>query len=155
MSWLSAHWHDVLDVASVVATVLAAWLAWLAIRLSGRQSEASAKALVRERRIDFELDHLTVLDDAVEKGPNVGFSDLTVQRCLRLLPQRELPRIRALYGVDAPDDALADLQAIRDATAPGDFRSDPYKELEDGRTYLDAMRNELHDAIRRRLEERG
>jgi hypothetical protein len=64
VGWLGKHWHDGLDVVSAGATAVAAALAWWAIRKGNQQAKASADALVRERRIDFELDHLTDLDEA-------------------------------------------------------------------------------------------
>lgn len=83
LEWLTEHWQEGLDVVGVVATVVAAVLAWLAILRGNRQARAAAAALVRERRINFELEHLDRMGEALEKGPSVAFTVETIQRGLR------------------------------------------------------------------------
>jgi hypothetical protein len=70
--WWSEHWHDVLDVVAVMATVAAAFLAWWAIRRGNKQAKDAADAHVRERRINFELEQLDRIDAAISGGAHVG-----------------------------------------------------------------------------------
>jgi hypothetical protein len=150
--WLSDNWRNAVDVVGVVATVAAAWLAWWAIRNGNRQAKRSADALVRERRLDFELDRLIELDDAVGAPSNLGA--VRVRRCLRLLPTDELPHVRALFNVDSPAGAVAVLVELRAAKAKDDYRPEVELPLPDGRTYGDAMHAELRDAIQQRVNAR-
>jgi hypothetical protein len=60
--------REATNVIGVVATVGAAVLAYLSIRQTGIQSEKSARALIRERRIDFELDVLKEMAEILRAG---------------------------------------------------------------------------------------
>jgi len=141
--WLGKYWHDVLDVASTAATVAAAGLAWCAIRRGNRQAQASADALVRERRIDFELGHLDKMGEAVGLG-NPGGSE-TITRSLTLLPADEFPRLRARVG----------MSSTREADAAFTERQKQGQEQAVIDDYQQTMRDEINQAIERRLAERG
>src|SRR5450631_1660221 len=138
--WLGKYWHDVLDVASTAATVAAAGLAWWAIRWGTRQARASADALVRERRIDFELGHLDKMGEAVERLGNPGGSE-TFTRALTLLPADEFPRLRARVGMSSTPKAVAAFVETQ--------------KLRQERAVIDVYRDEINQAIKRRLAERG
>ena len=142
--WLGKYWHDVLDVASTAATVAAAGLAWRAIRWGTRQARTSADALVRERRIDFELNQLDKWGEAVEILGNPGNPE-TFTRGLTLLPADEFPRLRARVGMSSTPEAVA---AFAETQKPGQERA-----VID--VYHQAMRDEIDQAIKRRLAERG
>jgi hypothetical protein len=141
--WLGKYWRDVLDVASTAATVAAAGLAWWAIRRGNRQARASADALVRERRIDFELGHLDKMGEAVERLGNPGGSE-TFTRALTLLPADEFPRLRARVGMSSTPKAVA---AFVETQKLGQEQAVD--------VYHQGMRDEINQAIKRRLAERG
>ena len=149
--WLGAHWKDILDVVSVVATVAAAWLAWLAIRRGNAQAKQSADALVRERRIDFELDQLDQLHTHVMSL--APFSGPTAKN-LQLLPDH-LPMLRAVMGEKSTPEAEAALQEARRlwGYGPGSLYAERLP-LSSGKSLGEAVREEVEDAIQRRLNER-
>lgn len=152
LEWLTEHWQEGLDVVGVVATVVAAVLAWLAILRGNRQARAAAAALVRERRINFELEHLDRMGEALEKGPSVAFTVETIQRGLRMLPGDELPRMRARYLSDSTPEAMKELERVN-VLPPGQSVWDA--PVTGFPTYKTALREEIREAIRRRLAERG
>ena len=153
VDWLTEYWHDVLDVASVLGTVAAAGLAWLAIRNGNKQAKASADALVQERRIDFELDHLTELDEAFLKSEG-GAPALPVQRCLRLLPAGEFRRLREYFSIESTPEGATELRRLYESPSVRTGSQLFAQKLDDGTTYRDALTKEIHGAIERRLAER-
>jgi hypothetical protein len=151
--WIAANWRDALAVIGVAATVAAAVLAWLAIVRGNKQASEAAAALVRERRLDFELDQLDRMGEALEKGYNVAFTLETITRGLRLLPGNDLPRMRARYLANSTPEAMRELQAVNESVKPGGSIWDA--PLEGGLTYKAALREEIQRAIASRLAARG
>lgn len=140
-SWLGEHWREVLDVATALATIVAAVLAWRAIVATKGQAKKAADALVRERRLDFELDALDRIGDAYGKGDNVAFVRETIRRGLSVLPKDELPRFRMKYLPESTDAAeMASLMDVNDVARYGSVER--------------AMEVEVLDAIRSRLDAR-
>ena len=148
--WLTSHWHDVVDVASAVGTVAAAMLAWAAILRGNKQAKESADALVQERRIDFELNQLDKMGDALARGFNVAFVPATLKRGMTLLPADQFPMLRQVFGMSSTPAAQAALtEANRSTGSPLDVV------LTTGASYGQGMLDEIDQAITRRLAERG
>jgi hypothetical protein len=66
MDWLpgvtlTGSQRTFVQLVGIAATVAAAWFAYWSIHKSGKQAKRAADALVRERRLDFELDLLKEL----------------------------------------------------------------------------------------------
>lgn len=134
-----------LELLSIIATAGAAVLAWLAIKQTQNQAKKSADALVRERRIDFELDVLTELIDMTSRG-HWANELLLMQARLQLLSEDEVARTRAAAGLTASEAASATVQAARRDKLLG---SNDYDAVRD---FVGA---ELRAAVSRRLEERS
>lgn len=142
----------VLNVLSTLGTVLAAGLAYAAIRSGNKQAKASADALVRERRIDFELDHLERLLEGLDKGPLVSSMPETMRRSLNLLPAPGLERLRAVYLTET-NYRTAELRRVQ--AAPQQVLTDRLNYSLDGEpTYYDLMRADVREAINQRLNAR-
>jgi hypothetical protein len=157
MNWFGAHWKDLLEVASTVGTVMAAALAVVAIRNGNKQAKTSADALVRERRLDFELDQLTGMTSALaELAQNFesAVARITIANGLRLLPEEELANVRAYMG--APTTHAAEVLAARLNERAVLMVRNVTKEAvdESGHLYGDLLIGELDTAIRRRLAAR-
>lgn len=149
--WWGRHWRDVVDVASAVGTVIAAVLALVAIRNGNKQAKASADALVRERRVDFDLDQLDKMGEGLAKGLNVAFIPSQVSRGLSLLPADEFPMLRQWFGMSSTPAALA---ALTEANQSGGSALDAVLSTT-GNSFNRGMRDEVDQAIKRRLAERG
>lgn len=78
------------QVLSLVGTVAAAWFAYLAIRQAKAQEGQAQKALIHERRLDFELDVLRDLALAVPRLDTASMTGLAV-----MLPVADIPLTRA------------------------------------------------------------
>ena len=152
MAWLNDNWQAVLDVVATVGTVLAAVLAWLAIRQGNLQAKAAADALVRERRIDFEVERLLDIDEAVDKGANTALTTETIRRSLMSLPDDELPHTRLYVGLPTRDaDALRTKEAVDAQNAGGYLTLGRIVVGDDGESYLDLLHEEVQAAIRSRV----
>jgi hypothetical protein len=150
-AWFWDHWRTLLDIATAVATILAAGLAWRAIVQTKRESIKAANALVRERRIDFELDLLDRLSVAYETGWDADAVSAPARSALDLLPPGEFEWCRGYVRADGP-------RAVEVA------RSKPAADLihvlaslrsDGGEPILELMRAEVRDAVARRLDERA
>jgi hypothetical protein len=100
--WLSESWRDTINVAAAVATIVAAVLAFLAIRHGNRQSDRSLRAIAAERRTAFELDALRRIRKVLPIYSDG--SRETVAASLGLIPHLALPYVSAhsTGGVDDP-----------------------------------------------------
>lgn len=98
-------WHDWLDIATAVATVGAAVLAWLTIRDSRKQAAKARDNLAREWRLDFDLDVLKELADLAASANRTASVTNEITTRLGLLPRNELTNMRAVYTVHPPADA--------------------------------------------------
>lgn len=79
--------------------------------------KANAEAIYRERRIDFDLDHLRELIESTETGPNVAFASAEQQTALRTLGREHaMPFARTQYSVDPTDRGRAALETWRRPT---------------------------------------
>jgi hypothetical protein len=140
---LGWHW---LDVAAAVATTAAAWLAWLAIVRAGRQAKQSQDALIRERRIDYQLGVLTDLADNLCLASGEPHVEARHTTLASLLPESLVPLCRAAVGLPAPEAARA---IVSERAAPfsltGIGRRDACREL---------LAEEVTTAILNLLEER-
>jgi hypothetical protein len=90
-SWWDHHWRELLDVLGVAATVAAAVLAWVAIRRGNRQAEDAIRALQRERRINFYLDQLAALAEAIWVDADTDMPSYQVRQRVTLLPVGLVP----------------------------------------------------------------
>ncbi len=138
-------------MVSVVGTVAAAWLAWVAIRRGNAQAKASSDALVRERRIDFELDPgwTRCIHNVMSFAPFTG----PTAKHLQLLPD-PFPLLRAVMGEKSTPEAEA---ALREALDRHGYAGGAYTErlpLSSGKSVGEAVREEVEEAIQRRLSER-
>jgi hypothetical protein len=129
---------DWLTYTSVAATVGAAVLALLAILYSGLQARKTQKAMLRERRADFELGLLA------EMARQFGITQLQhlsgyVWALIReSSPPQDLPVLRAHFGRYPTQEG----QEVRNAI-PGD--------AEGNRQLHELVRVEIEAAIERRL----
>jgi hypothetical protein len=136
-------WELGLNITSTLGTVLAAGLAWWAIKRGNDQAQASADALVRERRLDFEFDQLDRLRAAVEGGQ---WKEAALT--LRLLPTRGLARARAIHGLPSTPAIEREISLH---SRDGLLGKSAYGRV----TYAEAILAEIEKAIADRLEERG
>ena len=133
-------------IVSTSATVAAAVLAWLAIRNGNKQAKASADALIRERRIDFELDQLDSILQALDLGPNSGMGK-DIVRALHLLPPDGLGRLRAVYLREDNEEVAAQRRKAGSINHLG-------VDYEDWPTLSQKMSKEARDQIAQRLAAR-
>ena len=133
------------QLVGIAATVAAAWFAYWSIRKSGKQAKRAADALVRERRLDFELDLLKELAEVLTwpQGRPEQHEQLALR--LRMLPSRGLELCRRASGIDGPTERQAVL----------DGRDIHYAMMPDGRSVQEHLLEEVQQAIRTRLEERS
>jgi hypothetical protein len=100
LTWVSA-------LASLVAVLFAAGAIVLAIR----QAATANKALLRERRADFQLDLLKeIADDLIRQGPHFPNSPMTVRA--RMLPVELIPLTRAVLQLPSNEIASAQVRGI-------------------------------------------
>ena len=106
--WHSHHWIDLRDWLSTIATAVAAWLAYIAITQSKRQARENAEAIVRERRVDYELGLLKELAEYDSASHTINQPDKFEQMStrLRLLGPDRLPITRALFNLPTTDDGI-------------------------------------------------
>ncbi|SRR6266568_2238631 len=108
---VSRDWVDWLlfgiQVISLLGTSAAAILAFLTIREAKRQAKDATDTLVRERRLDFELDILRDLVLAVERVDAAAVRGLAL-----MLPATDIPLTRAAARLPANDQAEARLKAL-------------------------------------------
>jgi hypothetical protein len=112
---------DLIALVSMTATVGAVVLAWWTIRESGRLAEKSARALIEERRLDFELDLLREIADYWQTN---AFQDTLrlplLQTRLRLLPDSTLPSVRGAAGLPSvhgeAEEAYAEGRQAKNST---------------------------------------
>jgi hypothetical protein len=94
-----------LEYANAIATGTAALLAAGALIQSSRNSNANQKALIRERRIDFELDILVDLAEA-NAAEQVGtIRDTRLSTRSAMLPRDLLPITRAAVNLESSPEA--------------------------------------------------
>jgi hypothetical protein len=140
MGW---HW---LDVVGAVATSAAAFLAWLAIRRSGKEAQASRDALVRERRIDFQLGILKEVAEVSQHWPK----EARYTTLASLLPESLIPLTRAVLDLPAPEAARVRIQEVVDAAND----AEPYLTIGRATAAADLVAEEVTQAILNLLEER-
>jgi hypothetical protein len=146
---------EVLDILSTGGTLIAAWLAYVTIRQSAKASDENQRALVRERRIDFELGVLADITEQLDiirrsshhtftKAPETGNTRLGT--LVELLGNEELPLVRVLAALPARVIAEEDYKRIRDAASARGENPNI--------AVLDECRKQVGSAIRARLDER-
>lgn len=120
---------------------------------------ASADALVRERRLDFEMAQLTNMTIAIAEtaeGHDSDVAQITLANGLRLLPPDELPNVRGYMS--APPTPEAEVLAARVRTRARHLGGGEMRQAtgEDGYgpRYGDLLLDELDAAVRARLEAR-
>jgi hypothetical protein len=142
-----------LNVLGILATVAAAYLAWKAIDNGNKQAKRSMDALQRERRIDFELDHLEhLLSEVVSGQPSHRLF-----MSLRLLPADDPHLLRArAWFLSEQNARWGEVSRIRE-TAAG--QGVTWSLLTDanvngGTPYSDTLTTDIQDAIQARLDAR-
>jgi hypothetical protein len=105
-NWLT--WASV--AASAVAVIFAAGAIWQA----SRQAAKANKALLRERRADFQLGLLKeIADDLIRQGPHFPNSPMTIRA--RMLPVELVPLTRAVLHLPSNETARTRVRGITDA----------------------------------------
>ena len=141
--------HDWLDVLGILATVAAAGLAAFALIQTRRESRRAGEALIRERRIDFELGLLKEMTETLMRGQIAA-----VLPQLALLPAVEFQAARALVGsADANPAALAELTAANQAYNAANAAGQPLAKSV-AQVYTERTLAEVRAAVTRRLGER-
>ena len=138
-------WDEIVGTATGVAALLAAY----AIVQTKRQSDHNAKALVRERRIDFEL---TVLRDILETMRPLYPASTSAARdrrkaLLLMLDESRLSLVRAVDGLPSAVDIDSVMAERRAAQAPHEYR-DAYATCD--RDMLDEIEREIRTLLRAR-----
>ena len=132
------------QIASTVAAAAAVWFAVVTNKNANEQAKRSHDALVRERRIDFELDVLkdlaeyNLLDDSVF-GARARFVLLA-----STLPADLVPLSRAAVDLDSTTNAKDHVRAVR----VNESSSSPRVLLRN------RIQAEIVQAIARRVQER-
>lgn len=141
--WWADNWRSVVDVVVAAATVAAAMLALDA----NRRAAKSAEALVRERRIDFQLDVLMQIDELLTHSSSTYGRDARLKSLARLIPDDLLPATTVITGHSQNADGVA-------------LRDQALKRTENlhGTSVIDRCKKEMRDevaiAVRRLLDER-
>lgn len=147
-NWLSntgsmPRWAELLGI---VATAGAAFLALVTIIQAKRQAQRSADALIRERRIDFELGVLVDVLELVESSSSsMAGRDARVRAFARTLGMDAVPLLRAATHLDTTEAGKAlsrQLLASKAHTTDLDHMREP-------------VIDELVSAIEQRVSERG
>jgi hypothetical protein len=143
--------RNLVELVGIAATVAAAWFAFWSIRKSGKQAKRAAGDLVRERRLDFELDLLTELAELLTGSPFVVTVHAAVELRLSMLPPDEFSLCRDAFGVNGPEA----YQLLEDEVKrePGEHILQAL--MSDGRIVGDCARQEVLNAIDKRLSERA
>ena len=100
-------WSIASTVATGTAAVFAAWAVWQ----SKVQAKKSQRALLLERRADFELGVLSQLAEYNEKPSSVTWADALFKSLASMLPESDVPIARACVGLPAPADAFSRVNA--------------------------------------------
>jgi hypothetical protein len=103
-----------LDVVGDIATAGAATFAAYAIWQSRRQAEKSARALIAERRADYEISVLRDLAENVWRSPNIADRNDRCRLLLNLSPA-DLPIARAHFNVGQSETGSEAHTALLDA----------------------------------------
>lgn len=137
------HWWDLVNVivgtVSSLAAVVAIIMAGISLVAAKREGTKARLAIARERRLDFELQTLKEIADAFHATLAVtpaNRDDIALR--LRVLPDADVPSLRALNGVRGLEPRLPVLPKLRDDRVEMRTR----------------VRAEISDAIQRRLDER-
>lgn len=125
------------QLLSLIGTGAAALLAFLTIRQAKAQALESQDALVRERRLDFELDVLRDLVLAVSRGDHLNLRGLAV-----LLPADDIPLIRVMVGLQSTPEAELKLAKVK--IPPGAHPT----------SYIGALKDDLFDELIRATQAR-
>jgi hypothetical protein len=134
---------DIRDWVTAVATAAAAVFAAWTIRQAKKQAQRSAAALVRERRIDWELGLLKEIAEAAE-GDDSWHSQLG----LRLLGDKRLPILRAAVGMETTPEAKQFVTELHDARGTARQAQSPLVVTRED------VRQEIDEEITRLLDER-
>jgi hypothetical protein len=105
------HWSSVLgppaSIVGTVATVVAAWLAWWAVRKASQTAREADEALVRERQATFELGLLARIAELFALRSEAGTKS-ALDGLLLMLPAEDLPELRAyltsITGITMPNN---------------------------------------------------
>jgi len=128
-----------IQVVGPILTIAAVTFAGLQIWVAKRQAQQADAAMIRERRMEFELG---VLKDLLAA---VGQVDLLAITALGyMLPVDEIPLTRAAVGISSNDSANARVAALR---LEEHHRTRYIEELKDpiGREVLDAIKKRARD----------
>jgi hypothetical protein len=132
-------WTGVLDVSTSLATVLAALLAWRALR-----------AIHTDRRITFELEQLREVRMAVTYNDIVN-NDASVEQAilgLALLPRDLLPLCRGYYE----EPHFQPYEGVGGQPGTTEWERRGGGAMSDGRRVVDHLRDEVDAEIKKRLE---
>jgi len=142
-------WPDVRDWIAASATTFAAVFAAVAIWQGKKSAERSATALIRERRIDFELGILKELAQVLDRGDAYAGGKIAPSRTLiNLLDDDIVPMYRHAVDLETTPDARRRVEAASGALGTA-------REFNPRLTASDeAIREEVKSAIRNLLTER-
>jgi len=118
---------DWLTWLSVIATAAAAILAAWTIRQAKRQAEKSAAALVRERRVDFNLNGLMRIAELLGGRLSPADRDPLITTQARMLPADLIPLTRAAVDLSSTEAATAWARDAKERVAAGNSLVDPVK----------------------------
>ncbi|MFI6534171.1 hypothetical protein ACIBHY_17050 [Nonomuraea sp. NPDC050547] len=138
---------DWLEYVNAAGTAVAALLAAGAIVQSTINSNKNEKALIRERRIDFELGVLADLSQLNTQDSNVVTRDARMKARAAMLSKDLIPITRAAFNLDTTPDAYASVEA----TSPN--RSELRQTRPD--YFKKQIETEILAAITSRLEDRA
>lgn len=119
------------QLASVAVGAAAAWLAAVTIRATKTQAKQSQDALLRERRIDFELGVLRDLAEYNLKGHSVSWASEMFTVLAAMLPADLVPLARACVKLGSTPEAQAvcDGTILRNVVLRDHFRADIQVEI--------------------------
>lgn len=135
-----------LEVIGIAATVVAALLAAGAIWQAGRMRRDAIALAAKERRNDYELTTLRELVDLMAERTTFQAILRSVVPRVAVLPADEFPVTRDVFGMNGSDASKAFRERV--VRAPG---RDLLSARLDGYLVLGICRDEVKDAIRRRI----
>jgi len=118
------------QLLSLIGTGAAALLAYLTIKQAKVQARESQEALVRERRLDFELDVLKDLVLAVARVDALNLRGLVV-----MLPTADVPLARASVGLQSTPQSAQKVAQL--GLPPGSHPT----------SYVDSLKDDLLDEL--------
>jgi hypothetical protein len=147
---LTSPQRNLVELVGIAATVAAAWFAYWSIRKSGKRAKHAADALVRERRLDFELDLLKELAELLTGFRPLGTVQERVELRLSMFKPDEFKMCRDAFGVNGTEA----YQALEDSVQKELGLDILQAKMSDGRIVQTHARQEVLDAIAKRLAER-